>query len=315
LNPSQLRYPQAGAQIDYYLATAPSDDIKMEILDASGKVVRTYDGGGAARSDSGGGRGGAPRDSAQRAERAPLDTILNPTGCESARGGRRGASGSARPTGSAGLNRFVWDLRYPGAATFPCLILWSANAEQGPLAVPGQYRVRVTAAGQTESQPLVVRIDPRLKGVTIADLREQFALATQIRDRLSAANDAVLRIRKIKSAIAERLAHAEAPEIVATANDVSRKLSAVEENLYQVRNRSGQDPLNFPIKLNNRIGALGRSVSTGDARPTASSYTVYRELSAQLDAQLEQLRHLISTDVEALNRALAGRNIDRIRAE
>jgi len=151
--------------------------------------------------------------------------------------------------------------------------------------------------------------------VTIADLREQFALATQIRDRLSAANDAVLRIRKIKSAIAERLAHAEAPEIVATANDVSRKLSAVEENLYQVRNRSGQDPLNFPIKLNNRIGALGRSVSTGDARPTASSYTVYRELSAQLDAQLEQLRHLISTDVEALNRALAGRNIDRIRAE
>jgi hypothetical protein len=151
--------------------------------------------------------------------------------------------------------------------------------------------------------------------VTIADLREQFALATQIRDRLSAANDAVLRIRKIRSAIAERLTRAGAPEIVANANDVSRKLSEVEESLYQVRNRSGQDPLNFPIKLNNRIGALGRSVSTGDARPTASSYTVYRELSAQLDVQLERLRHLISTDVEALNRALAGRNIDRIRAE
>jgi hypothetical protein len=67
--------------------------------------------------------------------------------------------------------------------------------------------------------------------------------------------------------------------------------------------------------LNNRIGALGRSVTTGDARPTAASYTVFRELSAQLDVELKQLEHVISTDVEALNRALAGRNIDRIRAE
>ena len=108
------------------------------------------------------------------------------------------------------------------------------------------------------------------QGRDLADLREQFALATQIRDKLSAANEAVLRIRRLKSAIAQRVAHAEAPEIVASANDVTHKLTAVEENLYQVRNRSGQDPLNFPIKLNNRIGALGRSVSTGDARPTAA---------------------------------------------
>jgi hypothetical protein len=314
MKPSVATRDVDDAVIQYVLAHQ-ADSVRIEILDATGKVVRTYDGGGSARLDSAGGRADAPRDSAERTTAAPLDTILNPTGCERSRGGRRGGSGSARPTGSAGLNRFVWDLRYPGAATFPCLILWSASAEQGPLAVPGQYRVRVTAAGQTQSQPLVVRMDPRLEGVTIADLREQFALATQIRDRLSAANDAVLRIRKIRSAIAERLTRAGAPEIVANANDVSRKLSEVEESLYQVRNRSGQDPLNFPIKLNNRIGALGRSVSTGDARPTASSYTVYRELSAQLDVQLERLRHLISTDVEALNRALAGRNIDRIRAE
>lgn len=158
-------------------------------------------------------------------------------------------------------------------------------------------------------------MDPRLKGVTVADLRQQFALATQIRDRLSAANDAVLRIRRLKSAIAQRLATAQAPEIVASASDVTRKLSTVEENLYQVRNRSGQDPLNFPIKLNNRIGALGRSVSTGDARPTNAAFTVYRELSAELDKELTQLQHVIATDVEALNRVLAQRNIDRIRAD
>ena len=128
-------------------------------------------------------------------------------------------------------------------------------------------------------------MDPRLKGVTIADLREQFALATQIRDRLSAANDAVVRIRRLKSAIAQRVAHAEAPDVSAAAGDVTKKLTTVEENLYQVRNRSGQDPLNFPIKLNNRIGALGRSVSTGDARPTAAAYRVYRESAVGAEAR------------------------------
>jgi hypothetical protein len=302
------------AVIQYALARQ-ADSVRIEILDGAGKVVRAFNGGGAARPDSASGRTEVPRDSAQSAATPPADTIVNPTGCETARGGRRGGAAAAPPSGRAGLNRFVWDLRYPGATTFPCLILWSANAEQGPLAVPGQYRVRVTASGQSQTQPLVVRMDPRLKGVTMADLREQFALATQIRDKLSAANEGVARIRRFKSAIADRVARVEAADVTASASDVTRKLSAVEENLYQVRNRSGQDPLNFPIKLNNRIGALGRSVMTGDARPTASSYTVFRELSAQLDVELRQLQHVISTDVEALNRVLAGRNIDRIRAE
>jgi hypothetical protein len=301
------------AVIQYALAR-PADSVRVEILDAAGKVVRTFNGAGAQRPDSASGRTEVPRDSAQRAA-TPRDTILDPTGCETQRGGRRGGAGGARPSGRAGLNRFVWDLRYPGASTFSCLSLWSASAEQGPLAVPGQYRIRVTAAGQSLTQPLTVRMDPRLKGVTLADLREQFALATQLRDRLSAANDAVLRIRRLKSAIAQRIAHADAPDVTATASDVTRKLSVVEENLYQVRNRSGQDPLNFPIKLNNRIGALERSVMTGDARPTAASYTVYRELSSQLDAELKRLEQVIGTDVEALNRVLAGHNLDRIRAE
>jgi hypothetical protein len=299
------------AVVQYALA-APSDSVRIDILDPTGKVVRTFHGGGAERPDSSSGRAEVPQDSAQR---AAADTIMHPTGCETSRGGRRGGRGDTHPSGRAGLNRFVWDLRYPGATTFPCLVLWGGNAEQGPLALPGRYAVRVSASGQTQTQPLVIRMDPRLKGVTPADLREQFALATQIRDKLSAANDAVLRIRRMKSAIAQRLAQADAPEVRASAAVVTRKLSDVEENLYQVRNRSGQDPLNFPIKLNNRIAALGRSVSTGDARPTASAYVVFRELSAQLEVQLEQLQRVIGTDVEALNRVLSQRNLDRIRAD
>jgi hypothetical protein len=158
-------------------------------------------------------------------------------------------------------------------------------------------------------------MDPRLKGVTLVNLREQFDLAMKIRDRTSAANDAVLRIRRLKSAVADRSARASAAEVKAAAMDVLRKLSAVEENLHQVRNRSGQDPLNFPIKLNNRIAALGRSVQTGDARPTASSYVVFRELSAELDVQLRQLDRLIGAEVASFNRLLAERNLDRVQAD
>ena len=300
------------AVIQYALPRA-ADSVRIDILDAAGKVVRSFTGSGpgGSRADSAQTRGPA----ADSTERAASDTIVNPRGCDGGRGGRRGGAGGARPTGRAGLNRFTWDLRYPGASTFPCLILWSASAEQGPRAVPGPYRVRVTADGQTSTEPLTIRMDPRLKGVTIAALREQFDLSMRIRDRLTAANDAVLRIRRLKSAISDRATRARATDVQALASDVTHKLSDIEETLYQVRNRSGQDPLNFPIKLNNRIAALGRSVQAGDGRPTAAAYVVHRELSAELDALLQRLERVIGTDVAALNRLLADRNLDRIRAE
>jgi hypothetical protein len=86
------------------------------------------------------------------------------------------------------------------------------------------------------------------------------------------------------------------------ADTTLRALRSVEEALYQVRNRSGQDPLNFPIRINNRMAALGRSVSTGDARPTAAAYVVFRDLSAELDAELRRLDAIMARDVAAFDR-------------
>jgi hypothetical protein len=105
-----------------------------------------------------------------------------------------------------------------------------------------------------------------------------------------------------------------APDVSRVAEATLARLRAVEEELYQVRNRSGQDPLNFPIKLNNRLAALGRSVQTGDARPTAAAYVVFRELSAELDRQLQRLADVIATDVAAFNRAAAERGLEPVRA-
>jgi photosystem II stability/assembly factor-like uncharacterized protein len=272
-----------------YVLDGRADTVKIEILDETGRVIRTFVGGGDTRADS-----------AKSPAASARDTILSPAGCET---GRRPKE--PKPTGRAGLNRFTWDLRHPGASTFDCLILWSASAEQGPVALAGHYQVRVTARGASATQPLVVRNDPNLVGVTASDLRQQFDVAIRVRDRVSAANDAVLRIRRLRSAIADRVARAPTPALTAAGDAASRALLKVEEELYQTQNRSGQDPLNFPIKLNNRLAAVGRSVETGDARPTTASYVVLRELSAQLDAQLRALDRVIATEVAAFERVAA----------
>jgi photosystem II stability/assembly factor-like uncharacterized protein len=284
------------AVIQYRLGRKP-DSVKIEILDATGAVIRAYTGAPASKTDS------ATRDSSTAA--IPRDTILSPTGCETPR--RRGAV--ERPAAEVGLNRFTWDLRYPGSTTFDCMILWGASPEHGPVAPPGAYRVRVTANGMSEMQPLVIRPDPRLVGVSTADLRAQFEFAMRVRDRVSAANSAVVRIRTLRSAIADRVARAHAAALTAAGDTASRALRSVEDALHQTSNRSGQDPLNFPIRLNNRIAAVGRSVETGDARPTAASYVVYRALSAELDAELARLDRVMAGEVAAFDRAARTANV------
>ena len=267
-----------------------ADSVRIDILDAKGALIRTFTG---VHRDS----AAMKRDSVAAAAKAaaPRDTIISPTGCESR------TRETPKPTTRAGLNRFTWDLRYPGPAVFDCMILWGASRE-GPVAPPGRYQARVSANGQVQVQPFEVRMDPRLRGVTAADLRQQFDFAMRVRDRVSAANDAVLRIRRLRSAIADRRAKSASPALAAAGDTAWRALAGVEEALYQTRNRSGQDPLNFPIRLGNRIGALGESVEGGDARPTAAAFVVYRELSAQLDAELARLDRVMATEVAAFDK-------------
>jgi hypothetical protein len=108
------------------------------------------------------------------------------------------------------------------------------------------------------------------------------------------------------------VAAAGAPTVARAGTAATARLAAVEERLYQVRNRSGQDPLNFPILLNNRLASLGRSVQTGDARPTAAAYKVFDELSAELDRELKALDEVIATDVAAFNALIKEKGLQPI---
>jgi hypothetical protein len=209
----------------------------------------------------------------------------------------------------AGHNRVEWDLRYPGATTFEGMILRSANPALGPMAPPGRYQVRVTADGQARTQPFEVRMNPNLKTITAADLQEQFTLAQQIRDRTSAAHEAVIRIRAIRDQVNDRLAKDKDARVAATASTLLRALGAVEEELYQIKNRSPKDPLNFPVKLNNRFAALSRLVDSAEAKPTAQTYVVFEKLSADLAVLLSRLDAALARDLPALNKALASRRL------
>jgi len=216
-----------------------------------------------------------------------------------------------------GINRFTWDMRYEGAVVFPGMIMWAAQPARGPAAPTGKYAVRITANGETKSRDFNIAIDPRLlaEGISEADLLEQFRLSLRVRDKVTEANQAVIDIRSLREQINQRLQKVSGRrknEIQKLADAVLVPLTAVEEEAYQVRNRSNQDPLNYPIKLNNKIAALAGVVESADAKPTNQSVEVFNELSAQLDAELQKMRDTLSKQLPLLNAALKREKLDAV---
>jgi hypothetical protein len=161
----------------------------------------------------------------------------------------------------------------------------------------------MTVNGETQTQSFTLLKDPRISA-TQNDLEAQFALLMKIRDTLSAANDAVKTIRNVKYQIDEL--KAKAPKsFTSAATPFVARLSAIEDSIYQTKNRSGQDPLNYPIRLNNKIAALGGVVGSADFRPTDQSYVVFDTLTTKLAAQLGALQRSLTNDLPKLNAILA----------
>lgn len=267
----------AGGATFSYLLKKPAQKLTLDVLDSSGQVIFTAEGAPPP------GRGGRGRGDAAQGEG----------------GGGRGRGGPPAASLAPGLNRVNWGLTYPGATTFPGMILWGASTN-GPAALPGTYQVRLTVDGAVMTQPLTVRRHP-LRSATDADLKEQFDLALQIRDKLSEANNAVIQIRKIKEEVAARTKESSNAALTKAGERLVTNLTAVEEEIYQTRNQSGQDPLNFPIKINNRIASLNRVVNAGDGKPIGNAYEIFKDVSAELKVQTDRLQRVLATDLSAFN--------------
>ncbi|WP_420634492.1 WD40/YVTN/BNR-like repeat-containing protein [Candidatus Palauibacter sp.] len=271
-----------GATLSWWLGDTP-EEARLEILDASGVVLRTYE--------------PAPRpDPAAEGDSAAAE------GAESTPPARDRWAGPAMPA-AAGLNMLQWDLRTDPAATFPGMILWGVRT-MAPTVPPGMYTVRLTADGEVRTTEVEVARHPWIEGVTDADLQEQFEFGMRIRARVDEANSAVIAIRRVKAQLDDRLEASDDAALADAAGALTAAASEVEGNIYQVRNRSNQDPLNFPIRVNNRLANLLSMSERGDGRPGSGMYEVFEIMVAELEGYAGRLQEVWANELAAMNREL-----------
>ena len=253
------------------LESPEAPKITLEILDSTGKVIRKY-----------------PKKEEPSDEE---EDFFN-----------RDRNAGTLPA-DAGLNRFVWDLRYEGATKVPHAPLWGGNTN-GPEALPGTYQIRWTVLGKSYTAPIEIKADPRLK-VSSEDLAKQFDLLLKIRDKVTETDDAIIQIRDLReqiNAINTRLKNDPRAKVIADAGKaLDTKMTEVEEALIQTKAKSSQDVLNFPVRLNNHLVALSGVVGSATSAPTKQSYEVFDLLSKAVDEQASKWKSIVSTDVAAYN--------------
>ena len=265
-----------GLTLSYWLASAPTK-ARLEVLDSTGAVVRTFE---------------------------PDTTSADSARSTRPRSGRRRFAPQYLPV-SAGLNRLTWDLRTQPIASFAGMILWGAGTA-GPQLPPGRFTARLVADGRTASVPFEVKRNPLITDVSDADLRAQYVFSRQVWERADSANRSVIAIRRVKAQLGDRVGRAPNDAALRSAADSLRtRVSAIEEHIYQVRNQSGQDPLNFPIKVNNRLANLLAMAQRGDGPPNAGMRDIFRILSAELAGYTAQLTEAWRDGLPRVNRELA----------
>ncbi|MBU83023.1 MAG: glycosyl hydrolase [Flammeovirgaceae bacterium] len=209
-------------------------------------------------------------------------------------------------------NSFVWNMRYDDAKGFDGLIMWAASL-RGPIASPGQYYVKLTVNEKFEEQSFNILKDPRSNS-TDEDLKEQFDFLLSVRDKVSDIHQTIIDIRSsrsqlidLKSKISDKY-----PDMENSISDVISRITLIEEKLYQTKNRSGQDPLNFPIRLNNKLAHLTSVASVGNFKPTDQMYNVRDELIGLIDKELKMWEDIKENDLVKLNSTILENNIQLI---
>jgi len=225
-------------------------------------------------------------------------TFLTQDGSEIVSYGSKATKGM-HPTADAGLNRFVWDMRYPSAHE---LAESKVNGGQlaGPVVVPGQYQVRLTVGDDSLTQPLEIVRDPRVSG-SQADLQAQFDLLLKLRDALSETHDAVAKLRELRQQLEGWTKRSDNDEVKNAAQAIIEMLNALELELVQPKAGS---PLQPPAGLDEKIAALTGMIANADTRPTAQSSEVYDKLAGLVDAAIEKLDPIIGYDIARFNELL-----------
>ena len=216
-----------------------------------------------------------------------------------------------------GGNTHVWDTEGKGAKRLPGMILWWANLS-GPKAVPGSYQVHLTANGETQTQPFRIVPDPRAEA-TVADMQKQHDFITAVNETVDRAHQSIEKIRKgndqLDAFMKQYKGNEATEELVEKAKEMKEGFGEIEKALYQTQNRSGQDPLNFPIRLTNKLAHLNSLVSLDDFPPTEQDIAVQQELSREIETQLSAFDKMVDEEITAFNKAFNDLNLNYLFIE
>jgi hypothetical protein len=214
----------------------------------------------------------------------------------------------------SGGNRFVWDMRHPGYKTFPGMVYYG-SPNTGPKAVPGKYKVRLTVGGQSQEQDFEIWKDPRIT-TTQEEFQAQFNFLVKVRDKVSEANQGVIDIRKtrddltyLKNKIGTEEKYKDVAERI---KKFEEELGQMENSIHQTKNRSVQDPLNYGIKINNRLAHLMVEQGQGDFPPTKQGEEVRQMLTKIIDEELMKVKTTIRSNLEMINNMVKEKGIEMV---
>lgn len=211
-----------------------------------------------------------------------------------------------------GGNQFVWNTRYEGAEKLKGMIFWSASFS-GAKAVPGEYKVSLIVNGKEQEKPFKIIPNP-VSESSVADMQKQFDFVNKVNQTVDRAHKAIKNIRsingKLKEFVQQNKTDSTATTLVKQAEKIQKSLTQIEETLYQTQNRSNQDPLNFPIRLTNKLGHLNRLITMDDFPPTAQDEAVRKELTTTVDQTMEAYKKIIDQDVIEFNKVFKNEKRD-----
>ena len=214
-------------------------------------------------------------------------------------------------------NTHVWDTRGKGAEKLEGMILWSANLE-GAKAVPGSYKVHLNRNGTSISETFTILPDPRAE-VTVADMQMQYDFVSDVNASVDKAHQSIKKIRKITSQLdaftKQYKGNSATADLVEKAKEMKKGFEEIEKALYQTKNRSGQDPLNFPIRLTNKLAHLNSLASIDDFPPTEQDIAVKNELTTKINTQLRAFDAMVDKEIKEFNKAFNDLNLNYLFIE
>ncbi len=209
-----------------------------------------------------------------------------------------------------GLNQFVWNLQHPGADRAEGMILW--NGTPGVITTaPGAHYAKIKVGKDSIEVPFEIKQNPNYK-ISAADYEAQMSFLAQVRDKFNEVQKGIKDIRTVRGQINEltgRWGKETPKDVKQFADSINKKLTAIEETLYQTKSKSGQDPLNFPIRLNDKLSGLFDVVNSGNMAPSKQSKEVFADLSAQSDAELNKLKTIMTDDLTKLNQLIREKSL------